>query len=40
MVDAVFNSKQLVAKGTYLKRAHLSSTMGAGVKLEVGGLTG
>ena len=39
-VDAVNKAKPTGAKGTYLKRAHLSSTMGAGVKLEVGGLTG
>ena len=28
------------AKGTYLKRAALSSTMGPGVKLEIGSLVG
>ncbi len=37
-VDAVNRAKPSGAKGTYLKRAHLSSTMGAGVKLEVASL--
>ena len=39
LVDAVNRAKPSGAKGTYLKRAHLSSTMGPGVKLEVGSLS-
>lgn len=39
-VDAVNKAKPTGAKGTYLKRAHLSSTMGPGIKLEVGTLVG
>ena len=38
-VDAVNRAKPSGAKGTYLKRAHLSSTMGPGVRLDVGSLT-
>jgi large subunit ribosomal protein L1 len=38
LVDAINKAKPSGAKGTYLKRAHLSSTMGPGVKLEVGSL--
>ena len=34
-VDAISKAKPTGAKGTYLKRASLSSTMGPGVKLEV-----
>jgi large subunit ribosomal protein L1 len=34
-VDAINKAKPTGAKGTYLKRASLSSTMGPGVKLEV-----
>ena len=34
-VDAVNRAKPTGAKGTYLKRAHLSSTMGPGVKLDI-----
>ncbi|SNB63127.1 LSU ribosomal protein L1P [Arboricoccus pini] len=37
-VDAVNRAKPAGAKGTYLKRAHLSSTMGPGVKLEIASL--
>ncbi len=37
-VEAVNRAKPTGAKGTYLKRAHLSSTMGPGVKLEVASL--
>ncbi|MFO1069429.1 MAG: 50S ribosomal protein L1 [Geminicoccaceae bacterium] len=37
-VDAVNKAKPAGAKGTYLKRAALSSTMGPGVKLEIGSL--
>jgi large subunit ribosomal protein L1 len=39
-VDAVNRAKPAGAKGTYLKRAALSSTMGPGVKLEIGSLVG
>ncbi|MEZ5866386.1 MAG: 50S ribosomal protein L1 [Geminicoccaceae bacterium] len=39
-VEAVNRAKPTGAKGTYLKRAHLSSTMGPGVKLEVASLVG
>jgi large subunit ribosomal protein L1 len=39
-VDAVNRSKPSGAKGTYLRRAHLSSTMGPGVKLEIASLVG
>lgn len=38
-VDAVNRAKPSGAKGTYLQRAHLSSTMGPGVKLEIASLT-
>jgi large subunit ribosomal protein L1 len=38
LVDAINKAKPTGAKGTYLKRAHLSSTMGPGVKVEVGTL--
>jgi large subunit ribosomal protein L1 len=40
LVDAVNRAKPSGAKGTYLKRAALSSTMGPGVKLEIGSLVG
>ncbi len=36
-VDAVAKAKPSGAKGTYLKRASVSSTMGAGIHLDVGG---
>jgi large subunit ribosomal protein L1 len=39
-VDAVNKAKPSGAKGTYLKKAALSSTMGPGVKLEIGSLVG
>jgi large subunit ribosomal protein L1 len=39
-VDAVNKAKPSGAKGTYLKRAALSSTMGPGLKLEVATLLG
>ena len=39
LIDAVNRAKPSGAKGTYLKRAHLSSTMGPGLKLEVGSLS-
>ncbi len=38
LVDAINKAKPTGAKGTYLKRAHLSSTMGPGIKVEVGTL--
>ncbi|WP_191058128.1 50S ribosomal protein L1 [Geminicoccus harenae] len=38
IVDAITKARPAGAKGTYLKRAHLSSTQGPGVKLEVGGI--
>jgi large subunit ribosomal protein L1 len=40
LVDAVNKAKPTGAKGTYLKGAHLSSTMGPGIKLEVATLVG
>lgn len=40
LVDAINKAKPSGAKGTYLKRAHLSSTMGPGLKLEVATLVG
>ncbi len=40
LVDAVNKAKPSGAKGTYLKGAHLSSTMGPGIKLEVATLVG
>jgi large subunit ribosomal protein L1 len=39
-VDAVNKAKPSGAKGTYLKRAAISSTMGPGVKVEVATLLG
>jgi len=39
LVDAINKAKPSGAKGTYLKRAHLSSTMGPGLKLDVGSLS-
>jgi large subunit ribosomal protein L1 len=38
LVDAVNKAKPSGAKGTYLKRAHLSSTMGPGIRVEIGSL--
>ena len=38
LVDAVVRAKPAGAKGTYLKKAGLSSTMGPGVKVEVASL--
>ena len=37
--DAIVKAKPSGAKGTYVKRVSLSSTMGAGVKIEVGSLS-
>jgi large subunit ribosomal protein L1 len=39
-VDAVNRAKPSGAKGTYVKRAALSSTMGPGVRLDVPSLLG
>jgi large subunit ribosomal protein L1 len=39
LVDALNRAKPTGAKGTYLQRAHLSSTMGPGVRLDLGSLT-
>jgi len=39
-VDAVNKAKPSGAKGTYLKRAAISSTMGPGVKVEIATLVG
>ena len=39
-VDAIMKAKPTGAKGTYLKRASISSTVGPGVKLSVGDLVG
>jgi len=38
-VDAINKAKPSGAKGTYIKRVSLSSTMGPGVKVEVGSLS-
>ena len=40
LVDAVNKARPSGAKGTYLKRAAVSSTMGPGVKVEVATLVG
>lgn len=39
LVEAVQKAKPASAKGTYLKAASVSSTMGPGVKLDIGDLT-
>ncbi len=39
LADAVIKSKPTGAKGTYVKSAGLSSTMGPGLKLEIASLT-
>ncbi len=39
-VDAITKAKPSGAKGTYIKRVSLSSTMGPGLKLNVGSLAG
>ena len=38
-VDAIMKAKPSGAKGTYLKKASISSTMGPGVKLDISGLS-
>ncbi|MEO1091991.1 MAG: 50S ribosomal protein L1 [Pseudomonadota bacterium] len=40
LVDAVSRAKPSGAKGTYMEAVHLSSTMGPGLRLDVGGLHG
>ncbi len=40
LADAVFKAKPSGAKGTYVKRAALSSSMGPGIKLDVQSLIG
>ena len=40
LVDAVQKAKPTGAKGTYLQKAALSSTMGPGIKLDVSSLAG
>ncbi len=39
LADAVIKAKPAGAKGTYLKSAAVSSTMGPGLKLDVSSLT-
>ena len=39
-VDAIVKAKPSGVKGTYLKRVSLTSTMGAGIKLDVASLSG
>jgi large subunit ribosomal protein L1 len=39
-VDAVVKAKPAGAKGNYLKKVAVSSTMGPGVKLDMSSLTG
>ena len=38
-IDAILKAKPSGVKGTYIKRASISSTMGPGVKLDVAGLS-
>jgi large subunit ribosomal protein L1 len=40
LVDAVQKAKPTGAKGTYVQKASLSSTMGPGVKVDVASLAG
>ena len=39
-IDAIVKARPTGVKGTYLKKANLSSTMGPGVKLDIAQLTG
>jgi len=39
LVDSVMKAKPVGAKGTYLKKVSLSSTMGPGVKISLGSVT-
>jgi large subunit ribosomal protein L1 len=39
-VDAIIKAKPSAAKGTYLKRVSLSSTMSPGLKLNIANLAG
>ena len=39
-VDAVMKARPAGAKGTYVKKVSISSSMGPGVKLDVGLLSG
>ena len=39
-VDAIVKAKPSGVKGTYLKKASISSTLGPGVKLDISGLSG
>ena len=39
-VDAINRAKPSGAKGTYLRRVHLASTMGPGIKLDIPTLLG
>jgi large subunit ribosomal protein L1 len=39
LVDALNKAKPTGAKGTYIQRISLSSTMGPGVKIELGSIT-
>jgi large subunit ribosomal protein L1 len=39
LVDAVQKAKPTGAKGTYLQKASISSTMGPGLKIDVASLT-
>jgi large subunit ribosomal protein L1 len=38
LIDALLKAKPSAAKGTYLKKISLSSTMGPGVKIDVSGV--